>query len=201
MIKKCLALLASAILISTAALPVSAKQYPTTANSFNYMEYECKPGTMENTKTYWQIKSTRVMSKSGLTADELRKGLIGELQPFAEDFLRIEREYGINAVFFAAICATESGWGAYPVSKNNYMSWTTDTIYYYEFDTPYECFEYGAKRLVSTFLHKDGACYNGDYIRDINICYAINPDNTINWVWHETVTDVVYGILQRAYTE
>lgn len=162
-------------------------------------DYLLQKMTMLSPKTMKEIYEIPVLSRSGLTEEQLRKGLKGELKQFAGDFLEIERKYGINAVFFASICATESAWGEKPIAKNNYMSWTTDTITYYEFDTAYDGFDYGAIRLKSAFLLHNGNCYNGDYIKDVNICYAINPDGSINWQWYQTVSSVAERILEEAY--
>ena len=48
---------------------------------------------------------------SGLSAEELSKGLRGELFALAEEFVFAEEKYGVNALFLAAVSALESGWG------------------------------------------------------------------------------------------
>ena len=50
---------------------------------------------------------------SGFSAEELSKGLRGELSFLAEEFVAAEENYGVNALFLCAVAALESGWGKY----------------------------------------------------------------------------------------
>lgn len=46
-----------------------------------------------------------LLTPSKLTAAELEAGLLGELKPYAKDFIAAERETGVSAVFLAAVAA------------------------------------------------------------------------------------------------
>ena len=59
----------------------------------------------------------------GFSADELSAGLRGELVPLAADFVAAEAEYGVNAVFLAALAAHESGWGRHCFLPENIFGW------------------------------------------------------------------------------
>ena len=61
---------------------------------------------------------------SGFSAEELTAGLKGELANLAEDFVLAEQEYGVNAVFLAALAAHESGWGKHCFKPNNIFGWS-----------------------------------------------------------------------------
>ena len=59
----------------------------------------------------------------GFSAEELSAGLRGELVPLAADFVAAEAEYGVNAVFLAALAAHESGWGRHCFLPENIFGW------------------------------------------------------------------------------
>mgnify|MGYP001480179412 CR=1 FL=1 len=106
-----------------------------------------------------------LMSDSGLTAEELAPAL-GELAPYAEDFLAAERETGVNAVFLASLAAFESGWGRFCRAENNIFGWSGPS-----FSDKGECIAEISRRIARIYLTFGGACYRGGTLSDVNICY------------------------------
>ncbi len=162
---------------------------------------EEQPAVMSRTLSIKEIAALSMLSRSGLTVEQLSSGLSEEMKPFAPCFIEIEREYGINAVMFAAICAVESGWGRQPSAVNNYMNFSSDGKHYYSFDTAEECFFYGAEQLKQNYLDKSGKYYNGETLRDVNIFYSMNPDGSANTLWYESAEEVTNIILNRIYNK
>ena len=105
----------------------------------------------------------------GFSAEELSKGLSGELLALAEEFVLAEEKYGVNAVFLAAVSALESGWGRYCFRKNNIFGWSGK-----DFETKAECIDFVASRIAKHYLSEDGKYYNGKTVSGVNVFYNGN---------------------------
>ncbi len=104
-------------------------------------------------------------SPSGLTAEELAPAL-GELAPYAADFIMAERETGVKAVFLAALAAFESGWGRYCQAENNIFGWSGPS-----FATKGECIAEVSRRIAKNYLTEGGRYYRGSSLAGVNTCY------------------------------
>ena len=131
-----------------------------------------------------------VLSSCGLSESQLAKGLKKSLKGYAGDFLAAEREYGVNAVFLAAIAALESGWGESGVaqSRNNLFGWKGNGGYRY-FDTVSACIFHVAKFLKLNYLTPGGSCFHGYEIEDVQRSYCPGGD------WASAVRGLMNTIL------
>ena len=103
---------------------------------------------------------------SGFSAEELSKGLRGELSFLAEEFVAAEENYGVNALFLCAVSALESGWGRYCFRKNNIFGWSGK-----DFETKAECIDFVASKIAEHYLSEEGKYYNGKTVSGVNVCY------------------------------
>lgn len=133
-----------------------------------------------------------LLTPSGLTAAELEAGLLGELKPYAKDFIAAERETGVNAVFLAAVAALESGWNTSEVAerKNNLFGWSAATGYA-SFEGKEACIAEIAACIKSLYLTPDGAYFNGYTVEAVNVRYNGNEH------WEKTVKQIMQEIKGR----
>ena len=139
------------------------------------------------------VGSINLLSSCGLTEEQLAKGLKRSLKEYASAFLAAEKEYGINAVFLAAIAALESGWGESVVaqSRNNLFGWKGSGGYRY-FDSVAAGINHVAKFLKINYLTPGGPCFNGYEIEDIQKSYCPEGD------WSSAVRRLMNTILAEA---
>ena len=137
---------------------------------------------------------------SGLSIDQFRRVLTDErdrhnmLQDNAEYFFYVERQYGINGVFLAALAIHESAWGTSQIArqKNNlfgYGAFDRDPFNSaWTFSTPSEGIDLVARVLVNHYLHPRGTpihsgntaagtFFNGNNLAGVNVRYATDR----NW--------------------
>ena len=129
-------------------------------------------------------------TKSGFSAEELSKGLLGELSSFSEDFIAAEEKYGVNAIFLCAVAALESGWGRYCFRPNNIFGWSGK-----DFSTKDECIDFVASKIAEHYLSEGGKYYNGKTLSGVNVCYNGNA------FWEEKVSEIMAMILRRISAE
>ena len=103
-----------------------------------------------------------VLSKSNMTVEELEKGLLYDLKPLAKDFLKVEEEQGVNALFFSALCAYESGWGR-EHRNNNLGGWGN-----YKYESKQDFVYRVGKLIKSNYLTEGGIYFNGYEVEDVN---------------------------------
>lgn len=84
----------------------------------------------------------------GLTAEQLEKGLTGELKELAQYYIDAEEKYGVNAVYRAATDGTESGWGSECHAPNNLSGFYTEK----DFSTKEECIDYVTRKIYIWYL-------------------------------------------------
>ena len=102
----------------------------------------------------------------GYSAEELSKGLSGELFYLAEEFSKAEEKYGVNALFLCAVAALESGWGKYCFRQNNIFGWSGK-----DFESKADCIDFVASKIAEHYLSEDGKYYNGKTVSGVNVCY------------------------------
>lgn len=141
------------------------------------------------------VHAQNLLEPSGLTADQMSAGLIKDLKPYAEDFIKAEQDTGINAVFLASVAAIESGWNTSRVATtyNNVYGWTTTGGTYKAFESVSTCISDTAQQIKSLYLSPDGAYFNGYSVDDVNIKY-----NGTEY-WSILVQQIMSEILWRAY--
>ena len=125
-------------------------------------------------------------TKSGFSAEELSKGLLGELSSFSEDFIAAEEKYGVNAVFLAAVAALESGWGKYCFRPNNIFGWSGK-----DFETKEECIDFVASKISEHYLSEGGKYYNGKTVSGVNVFYNGND------FWEKAVNEIMLMINRK----
>lgn len=123
----------------------------------------------------------------GFSADELSAGLRGELVPLAADFVAAEAEYGVNAVFFAALAAHESGWGRHCFLPENIFGWGGKS-----FASKSECIAFVASRLAEKYLDENGRCFHGRTLSGVNRSYNGSDE------WTSAIAGIMAKISQKA---
>lgn len=129
-------------------------------------------------------------TKSGFSAEELSKGLLGELSCFSKDFIAAEEKYGVNAIFLCAVAALESGWGKYCFRPNNIFGWSGKN-----FENKEECIDFVASKIAEHYLSEEGKYYNGKTVSGVNVCYNGNA------FWEEKVSEIMAMICRRISAE
>lgn len=137
---------------------------------------------------------------SGFSAEQFQKALTDEkdknkiFQNNAEYFYYIEKEYGINGMFVAALGIHESAWGTSKLAKNKYNLFgygAYDSNPYngaYSFSDYSECIDLIARVLVKYYINPagtkiydgqvaSGKYYSGNTISAVNKKYATDK----NW--------------------
>lgn len=146
-------------------------------------------------------KNMNLMKPSGLTLEQFKKVLSGNSQDKnkifeqnAEYFYYIEKQYGINGVFVAAIGIHESAWGTSKIAtnkKNLFGYGAYDMSAYssaYSYNGYAASIDMIARVLVKYYLNPKGTSiyngevatgkfYNGRTLSAVNKCYATDK----NW--------------------
>ena len=141
-------------------------------------------------------KNMNLMKPSGLTLEQFKKILSGNKQDKnkvfeqnAEYFYYIEKQYGINGVFVAAIGIHESGWGTSKIATNkkNLFGYGAYDMSAYSSAYSYNGYAAGidmiARVLAKYYLNPKGTSiyngevatgkfYNGKTLSAVNKCYA-----------------------------
>ncbi len=143
-------------------------------------------GTEALAMTKDEAKSLVLTEKSGLTAEELKSGLLYELYSLADDFIAAEEKYGVNAVFLAAVAALESGWGKSCFRENNIFGWSGKS-----FSSKEECIDFVAGKIAENYLSEDGKYHNGKTLSGVNVCYNGNS------FWEEKIAGIMAMISRK----
>lgn len=100
--------------------------------------------------------------------------LQGELMPLEDAFLAAEQEYGVSAVFLAAVAALESGWGSSDLAreKHNLFGWRSGDGGYMTFDSPEACIDHVARAIAANYLDPEGSCYHGQSVAGVAVSYC-----------------------------
>ncbi len=126
----------------------------------------------------------------GYSAEELSRGLSGELDLFSKDFIAAEEKYGVNALFLCAVAALESGWGKYCFRPNNIFGWSGK-----DFETKEECIDFVASKIAEHYLSENGKYYNGKTVSGVNVYYNGND------FWEEKILEIMALISRRISAE
>ena len=122
----------------------------------------------------------------GYSAEELSKGLSGELFCLAEDFFAAEEKYGVNALFLCAVAALESGWGKYCFRPNNIFGWSGK-----DFESKADCVDFVASKIAENYLSENGKYYSGKNLSGVNAFYNGND------FWEKKVAEIMALISRR----
>lgn len=155
--------------------------------------------------TLEDIKNMPYASWSGLTVEQLEKGLRYELKPLAEAYITAEKTYNVNAVIKAAQDAFESDWGRYCFAKNNISGFFTSA----DFWSKEECIYYVSSKLEMWYIqpkHEEcehqnceiGKYFKGRTIYDVSSTYCPVEDGGINYYYADTICEIAYDIYKRA---
>ena len=138
-------------------------------------------------------EGTGLLAPSGLGAQDLEAGLVGDLKPYAWCFVEAERETGVNAVFLASVAALESGWNTSEVAqgKNNLFGWTSGSGYQ-QFESKEACILYVAGKIKANYLSPDGCYFRGYTVEAVNEHYNGAPE------WASQITQIMLEIQERS---
>lgn len=155
--------------------------------------------------TLEEIKNMDLTKPCGLTAEQLKKGLLYDLKRHSETYIKQE-ENGVNAVFMSAKDAFESGWGRYQFEENNISGFNKDG----KFESEEECIWHVSDTLKRLYLTKHEECgcydpycqiglwYHGVTVYSISTHYCpvdgVNP----NYEYSNEVCDIMLQIYKRA---
>lgn len=151
---------------------------------FVFLVLVCSKGTLALTTEEAALMDLN--TPCGFSAEELSAGLKGELVALANDFAAAEKEFGVNAIFLAALAAQESGWGKHCFLPNNIFGWSGKS-----FDSKSKCIEFVASRLAEKYLSEEGSCFNGKNLYGVNVAYNGNES------WVIMVADIMAQINRR----
>jgi len=121
------------------------------------------------------------------TAEELRHGLLRELIPLAPAFAAAQEEYGIDAVFLAAIAALESGWGLYPINETNLFGFG---------NMSFETREAGVDH-VAGFLRREYLTEGGRYYRGVSVAGVAHHYCPPTEEWPDRISRIMREIVWR----
>ena len=127
------------------------------------------PGTEVFALSKADALKTDLTTSCGYSAEELSKGLSGEIFYLAEEFSKAEEKYGVTALFLCAVAALESGWGRYCFRPNNIFGWSGK-----DFETKADCIDFVALKIAEHYLSEDGKYYNGKTVSGVNTFYNGN---------------------------
>ena len=135
-----------------------------------------------------------VLIPSNLTGEELALGLQGNLKSYAQCFVEMEEEYGINAIFLSSIAALESGWCSTNIAlKNNNLFGLkkTNGSGFQKFSSKEDSIKAVSQILKNSYLTESGSNYNGLSITAINIKYCEQK------TWAGKVDTIANGIIEK----
>ena len=123
-------------------------------------------------------------TKSNLTESDLEKAFKNTgMAGLGKYFVQAEKEYGVNALYLAALGAHESAWGTSDFAKerNNLFGWQSydsnlnATKY---FETKGDGVLVVAKSLSKNYLTEGGCYFNGYTMKDVSKKYASDKEHS-----------------------
>lgn len=123
------------------------------------------------------FNSKDVTEPSNITASQMKEMLAGtELEQYADTYVRIEREYGINAIAICSLSALESRWGTSRRARedHNYTGYGvySDSSAGINAASGEENLMMTARHVARNYLPEGGTYYHGKGLDGINRCYA-----------------------------
>lgn len=110
------------------------------------------------------------------------------LEQYADVYVDIEKDYGVNAIVICAISALESGWGTSrrAIEDHNYTGFGvySPDAQGKNASSGEENLRMTAAHLAKEYLTEDGTYYNGKSIEDINKKYCVGD------TWGPKVIDI-----------
>lgn len=139
--------------------------------------------------------SNDLKEKSGLSVEQLEKGLSESMKPYAKYFIQAEQDYGVNAILLAAISAEESAH-----MKSN-MAKTKNNVFGFgkmKFTSIATCIDYVANFLNDEYLTPSGKHYNGTSLRSVNKRYCLDASGNTDYQWSQNVATIAKAIHKKA---
>lgn len=140
--------------------------------------------------------------KSGLTEEELESSFRGtDMQGTAKAFIEVENQYGVNALFLAAIANHESFYGASNIAKqkNNLFGFNANDENPYNLASDYQSYEdcilKVGKKIKENYLRTDGQYFNGFSAEGMNTNYSSDRS------WAKKVNYHMLQIAQKILTD
>lgn len=145
-----------------------------------------------------QFDSSNVLIKSHITKQELNEVFdkIGQpqMKVITDACVDAEKEYGVNALFLAAIVAQESGWTRKPAGDGTNLTGYavyTNTSKGTVFHSYYGNVMATAKLLKTKYLTPGSKIFNGYSTEAVNTEYCKEQDQkTTKWSWHIAINHI-----------
>lgn len=134
---------------------------------------------------------------SNVTAEEIDVMLSGTLlQGLGSAFVRVEQEYGVNALYMMGLACIESAWGQseFAVKRNNLYGWNavdSNPRKATSFNSKEECTLYVASKLKANYLTEGGAYHEGFSARSIDVHYCTDKQHA------DKIVNVVSNLVKK----
>lgn len=136
---------------------------------------------------------------SNATADKLNNKFYGTgLQGKGAEFIKAEKEKGVNAYFLASLACWESDYGRSAKAKRLKNYYGIDCTEERKGNTAGRGFtsfesstQYVAGLLKEKYLTQGGEFYNGTGLSDINKRYAVYGDGSVNKEWSKGIRQLM----------
>lgn len=146
-----------------------------------------------------QVLAMDLTIPSAITAYELDAYFAGSsLAGTGAAFIQAETDYGVNAVFLAALAVHESGFGSSSLARNkcNLFGWGASDGNAYggaaSFNSYQDCINQVGAAIASQYLSPGGRYYSGPTLPDVNRIYCTTSD------WSYDVSSLMLKINQTA---
>ena len=159
------------------------------------LEPVIEPVEQSQEELHFNINNVR--EESNLTVEQIQDVLEGtSLYPLAQDYIDLEEQYGINALFILSLTIEESGWGTSRIAHdNNNISGQRINGVYREFTSKYACLKETYRLISEEYINEEGKYYVGSSsIYDINATYC--PD-TPKDSWANNIIEISKGIRSK----
>lgn len=134
---------------------------------------------------------------SNVTAEEIDVMLSGTmLQGLGSAFVRVEQEYGVNALYMMGLACVESAWGQseFAIKRNNLYGWNavdSNPRKATSFNSKEECTLYVASKLKANYLTESGPYHEGFSARSIDVHYCTDKQHA------DKIVNVVSNLVKK----
>lgn len=136
--------------------------------------------------------------KSNVTESKMKKALKDtELESLSKSYVKAEKEWGVNAIFLAALTAEESAWGTSKRAReqNNLSGYGvySPTSSGVNFSSKEESINETAKLISNDYLKEDGSYHKGISIWNVNESYSVGSD----YDWSENIIKISNTLIKK----
>jgi len=134
---------------------------------------------------------------SNVATEEIDIMLSGTLlHGLGSAFVRVEQEYGVNALYMMGLACVESAWGQseFAVKRNNLYGWNavdSNPRKATSFNSKEECTLYVASKLKANYLTEGGPYHEGFSARSIDVHYCTDKQHA------DKIVNVVSNLVKK----